>query len=209
MQAKAFKSACSCNPGFQVGCRFRAQLPQAIYTISAPSGSTVKIGFQILLSVCIIVSRGREKGKREERTGKMQGLEDTIPTWGSIQNEKLRAFRFAVSLLPVQYVPFSLSGFELWLSQVHLRPCVKYWQIKAQQPFTQQRDVPRKAGASPSPPVCSEQGKTQFCPSLHWGFFTSRGFLNADSFINNFLPFKNKAYLIPQNTPIALDYHSH
>lgn len=29
----------------------------------------------------------------------------------------------------------------LWVTELHLRPCVKYWQIKAQRPFTQQRDV--------------------------------------------------------------------
>lgn len=99
MQAKAFKSACSCNPGFQVGCRFRAQLPQAIHTISAPSGSTVKIGFQIPVSVCIIVSRGREKGKRGRREqGRCTDLEDTIRTSASIQNKKLSPI-----LLPLYY----------------------------------------------------------------------------------------------------------
>lgn len=152
MQAKAFKSACSCNPGSQVGCRFRAQLPQAIHTISAPSGSTVKIGFQIPGSVCSVVSRGRKKGREGgEKRGDARTRRHR--PWLSLGTKwKARPhFAAAVFLLPVQRALFSLSGFELWLIQVHLRPCVKYCQIKAQHPFTQQRDVSRKAAELPPP----------------------------------------------------------
>lgn len=40
----------------------------------------------------------------------------------------------------------------LWVTEPHLRPCVKYWQIKAQRPFTQQRDVTREATILCLPP---------------------------------------------------------
>lgn len=33
----------------------------------------------------------------------------------------------------------------LWVTEPHLRPCVKYWQIKGERPFTQQRDGTREA----------------------------------------------------------------
>lgn len=152
MQAKAFKSACSCNPGFQVGCRFRAQLPQAIHTISAPSGSTVKIGFQIPGSVCIIVSRGRTMGKRGRREqGRCEDWRTPRVVQPQYEMKSSAPFCSRCISVPVQCVLFSLSGFELWLIQVHLRPCVKYCQIKAQHPFTQQRDVSRKAAELPPP----------------------------------------------------------
>lgn len=151
MQAKAFKSACSCNPGFQVGCRFRAQLPQAICAISAPSGSTVQIGFQIPVSVCITASRGREKGKRGRRDrGRREDWKTPALPRPSYRIKSSEPFR-SRSTPAARAVLFSPSGFELWLIQVHLRPCVKHCQIKAQHPFTQQRDVPRKAAALPPP----------------------------------------------------------
>lgn len=123
---KLFKSACSCNPGFQVGCRFRAQLPRAIDTISAPSGSTGKIGFERPDSECI--SREQGEGGRQE-AGENRGdarARRHQPSF-SLGTERKAGTRSAAALLllPVQRVLFSPSGSELWLSQVHLRPCVK------------------------------------------------------------------------------------
>lgn len=96
------------------------------------------------------VSQGIEGGGQGgvENTGKKESKqpEDTISTSALIKNEKLRPMLLLLDYyLPSRIFQFSVYLDERWLIQQHLRPCVKYCQIKAQHPFTQQRDVPYKA----------------------------------------------------------------
>lgn len=213
MQAKAFKRACSCSPGFQVDCRFGAQLPWALQTISAPSGSKVTNRFQTQHFVLA------EK-KIKQYSHKYQNF--VIKPY---HQSLCSAYTHAIALLTTEDVTFKSNCSELLLIQLHLRPSVKYCQIKALHPFTQQRDVPRKAAElslSLSFVLNRKKGgwggwgcraerekkKTTTLPSACRDFHFT-WILNADSFTNNFPSLKNKAYLIPQNTPIAIDYHSH
>lgn len=199
MQAKAFQSACSCRPGSQVGagsehsCPGQAALSQLHLHVPAKKPQDFTSW-----PLRIYISH-REQGEGGENGGDARTRRHH--PYFRLHTKYPDPTRFAAAIFPC--VLFSRRGPELWPSPAHLRPGAACCHGEPDTISTTKGRTPR------APRLRGLRRGNNSVLRFPRGFFTSRGFSNADSFINNFLPFKNKAYLIPQNTPIALDYHNH
>lgn len=210
MQAEAFQSACSCSPGSQVGAGSEHSCP------GQPTLSQLhlhllleKEHFRPRLLRINISHREQgegERGRREWGRWEDQKTPPVLQDW--LQNNQIRPIllqRYSRCLRGVFYLAELSPSYDQ--APAHLRPGRP---PRAPHHFHNKGTDPARRRSNPWAPRRHVWPRGNNSILRFTGDFPpSRGFSNADSFTNNFLPFKNKAYLIPQNTPIALDYHSH